>query len=237
MKKNELTNQYYYGTDQFLVAVDCMIFGFDLRDEKLKVLLFKRLVEPFYGEWSLIGSFVRSDEGLDDAAKRVLLELTGLKTVFLEQYKSYGQIDRDPGARVISTTFWSLIKIEELDLGLIESHGAKWFTFDEVPHLVLDHKKMLKDVKTLLTKKVRYQPLVFELLPEKFTMPQLFKLYQEIYQRSLDDRNFRKKIISTRLLLRLEEKDKGSSRKGAYLYQLNRERYDELIEDGFDFDL
>ena len=105
LKGSQLTNHYYYGTDQMLVAVDCIIFGFDLKEERLKVLLFRRLVEPFKGSWSLIGSFVRGNEHLDDAARRVLLELTGLDEVFMEQFRCYGKVDRDPGSRVLSVTF------------------------------------------------------------------------------------------------------------------------------------
>ena len=236
MADHGLTNKYYYGSDKLLVAVDCIIFGFDVKAEQLKLLLFNREVEPFKGMWSLIGSFVQKEEHLDDAAKRVLYELTGLNEVFLEQHKTYGQKNRDPGDRVISVSFWSLIKIEDPDGSLIKDHQARWFPVQELPELVIDHNKMVEDALEKIRRNARYRPVGFELLPKKFTLPQLLKLYQEIYQMPIDDRNFRKKILSTSLLKKLDTKDKSSSKKGAFHYMFDQEKYDELMKKGFDIE-
>ena len=188
---HSLTNIYYYGSDKILVAVDCIIFGFDIIEEKLKILLFKRLVEPFAGQWSLVGSFVRKDEDISVAASRILFELTGLGEVFMEQLKSYGKPDRDPGSRVISITYYSLIQINDK---LNNLHDAKWFDIKDMPELVLDHDKMVQDAQEQLKQNAIRRPIGFNLLPEYFTLPQLLKVYKEIYQKPLDDRNFRKKF-------------------------------------------
>lgn len=236
MIEHGLTNKYYYGTDRLLVAVDCIIFGFDVKAQQLKLLLFTREVEPFKGMWSLIGSFVKKEEDLNAAAQRVLYELTGLKEVFLEQHKTYGRFDRDPGDRVISVSYWSLIKVEDPDRDLIKDHNARWFPIQELPELVIDHNQMVEDALERIRRNARYRPIGFELLPEKFTLPQLLKLYQEIYQTPIDDRNFRKKILATGLLKKLNTKDKSTSKKGAFHYTFDQEKYQELLEKGFDIE-
>ena len=232
---DQMEMEYYIDDEKLLVAVDCIIFGFD--KDKLKLLAFKRRIDPFHGQWSLLGTFVRKNENIDDAAYRVLNDLTGRTDTFLEQLHTFGDINRDPGNRVISVTYWSLVKIEDYDK---ENNGNKeiaWFPINELPHLVLDHQDMVSKALDKLRRNSRYRPLGFELLPEKFTLPQLLKLYQEIYQQDLDDRNFRKKILSMNLLEKLPEKDKSTSKKGAFLYQFDKEKYQELVEKGFNFEL
>ena len=236
-KTFQLSNKYYYGSDPILVAVDSIIFGFDSFEEKLKILLFKRLVEPFSGQWSLIGSFVRPHESADASAYRVLKELTGLSNVFLEQFKAYTDTERDPGARVMSIAYFSLIQLEDHNHELVNLHGTKWFDIDSIPDLVLDHNQMVKDALTQLRTIARRKPIGFELLPNHFTIPQLIKLYQEIYQKPLDDRNFRKKIHSLGLLKKLDKKDKSTSKKGAFLYKFDQAKYMELLDKGFNFEL
>ncbi len=236
MAKHRLTNKYYYGTDRMLVAVDCIIFGFDVKAEQIKILLFPREIEPFQGSWSLIGSFVQKKEDIDKAAARILRELTGLDQVFLEQHKVYGHTNRDPGDRVISISYWSFIKIEGPDRSLIKDHNAEWFPVRNIPKLVIDHNQMVEDALSLMRKNARYLPIGFELLPEKFTLPQLLKLYQEIYQKPIDDRNFRKKILATGLLKKLDSKDKTSSKKGAFQYSFDQTKYEELLQKGFDIE-
>lgn len=226
-------NNFYGEANPVLVAVDCIIFGFDLHEEKLKILLFKRGVEPFKHHWSLVGSFVRPDENTDAAAKRVLQESTGLKRPFLEQLKAYGKVERDPGARVISIAYWSLIKILDSDKELLDQHHAAWISVDEKPDLVLDHDQMLDDALLHLKDNSSHRPIGFELLPEKFTLPKLLKLYSEIYREEIDDRNFRKKILATGLLDKLDSKDKSESKKGAFYYQFNQRKYKELMDKGF----
>jgi len=236
-KVYQLSNKYYYGDDPLLVAVDNIIFGFDSEQEKLKILLFKRLVEPFSGQWSLIGSFIRPNESADASAHRILKELTGLSNVFLEQLKCYTETKRDPGARVVSIVYFSLIPLEDHDKELINLYGAKWFDIDSIPELVLDHNQMVKDALVNLRTIARRKPIGFELLPKQFTLPQLIKLYNEIYQQTLDDRNFRKKIHSLGLLKKLDKKDKSTSKKGAYLYRFDHDKYMELQDKGFNFEI
>ncbi len=226
---------YYVQQDKMYVATDCIIFGFD--DGKLKLLIFKRRVEPLMGEWSLIGSFVKIDEDADEAAKRVLAEITGLENVFMEELKTYGKADRDPGFRCISIGQYALIRIEDYDKELLEEHGAHWYELDEIPNLVLDHNQMVQDALGRLRRKARYQPIGFELLPEKFTIPQLQQLYEAIYQNELDARNFRKKVLSYNVLMKLEEKDKSSSRRGAFLYKFDDINYQKLLKSGYNFEI
>lgn len=232
MKKNT-SPLYYVDADPLLLAVDCIIFGFD-RDS-LKLLLFQRKVAPFQDEWSLIGSFVKKEESVLAAAERVLKIHTGLTNVFMEELGSYGAVERDPGARVISIAHYALMRLAEEDKAIDQAYKAQWFDFDQLPDLILDHDQMVQDALEKLRRKTRYRPIGFELLPEKFTIPQLRLLYEVIYQRPLDRRNFRKKILSMKILEKLEEKDKTNSRKGAFLYRFNPEKYQEMVERGVDF--
>ena len=226
---------FYAPQDKMYVATDCIIFGFE--DGKLKLLIFKRRVEPLMGEWSLIGSFVKLHEDVEEAAQRVLEEITGLKNIFMEQLKSYGAANRDPGYRCVSIGQYALIRINDYDKELVEKHGAHWYDIDDLPDLVLDHNQMVLDALEKLKQKARYQPLGFELLPEKFTIPQLQQLYEAIYQKELDARNFRKKALSNNVLIKLEEKDKTSSRRGAFLYKFDDKTYQRLIQSGYNFEI
>ncbi|WP_109300174.1 NUDIX domain-containing protein [Aquimarina sp. AU474] len=226
-------NKWYRGRERLFVAVDCVIFGFD--QGVLKLLVFKRAVEPLKGEWSLIGSFIQEEENANEAAKRVLKEITGLDDIFMEELKTYSKVDRDPGARCVSISQYALIKIEEYDKELVEQHGAFWFAVDSLPSLVLDHNQMVVDALEHLRHKVQFYPIGFELLPHRFTIPQLQSLYEEIFQKKLDTRNFRKKFFSLDLLNKTTEKDKSSSKKGAYLYQFDLKKYNTLQQSGFNF--
>ncbi len=223
----------YKNQERILVAADCIVFGFS--KGVLKLLVFKRRIDPLAGKWSLIGSFVDERECVTDTARRVLLQFTGLEDIFLEELKTYSDVDRDSGARCISIAQYALIRIDDYDKGQVEKLGAKWFSFDELPKLVLDHNMMVLDALKELRLKARHQPLGFELLPKKFTIPQLQSLYEAIYQRKLDDRNFRKKLLSFNLLIKLEEKDRTTSKKGAFLYQFDYDKYKGLSASGFDF--
>ncbi|MDT0678363.1 NUDIX hydrolase [Autumnicola musiva] len=231
----EIISDLYHVKDKLYAAADCIIFGFE--GGRIKLLLFRRRVEPLKGEWSLIGSFVRLDEDVSEAAKRVLKEITGLENVFMEQLKAYGKADRDPGFRCLSIAQYALIRINEYDEELVEKHGAHWFNIDEIPDLVLDHNQMVADALKRLKQKARYQPIGFELLPEKFTIPQLQQLYEAIYQRDLDSRNFRKKLLSLNVLIKLDEKDKSSSKRGAFLYKFDDKNYQKLLESGYNFEI
>ena len=234
MTKEE-AKTYYPGAEKLLLAVDCVIFGFD--KEQLKLLLFKRKIEPFKNKWSLIGSFVKRKEDVNTAANRVLKEYTGLQNVFLEELGCYGTTKRDPGDRVVSIAHFALIRLETQELELAESHEAHWFDVDKIPSLILDHNDMVKHALEKLRRKARYQPIGFELLPEKFTIPQLKIFYDAIYQKELDRRNFRKRILAMDILKKLDEKDKTTSKKGAYLYQFDKKQYEKLVAKGFNFEL
>lgn len=225
----------YRQKDKMYVATDCIIFGFD--SGSLKLLLFRRRVSPLAGEWSLIGSFVKLDEDVSKAAERVLEEITGLKNVFMEELKVYGAADRDPGFRCVSVGQYALIRLNDYDRELVKEHGAEWFDVNELPELVLDHAQMVRDALTKLKQKARLHPLGFELLPEKFTIPQLQSVYEAIFQKELDARNFRKKVLSHNVIVKLEEKDKTTSKRGAYLYKFDNTRYKKLTEKGNDFDV
>ncbi len=227
----------YSKKPKHFVAVDCIIFGYDISEKELKLLLIKRSFEPAKGKWSLSGGFVEEGESLNDAACRVLCSLTGLTDLYMEQLYTYGDLDRDPGARVISTAYYALIGIHEIDKEKQESNGAHWRSITRIPELIFDHNKMVTAALEELLHKVKSQPVGFELLPEKFTLVQLQELYEAVYQRKIDKRNFRKKILSMNLLEKHDEKEKETSKKGAYYYSFNREKYNDFARSGFFFNL
>ena len=220
-----------------LVAVDCIIFGYDIIEKEIKLLLIKRSFEPAKGKWSLAGGFVKDNESLEEAACRILCALTGLRNLHLEQSYAYGSINRDPGARVISVAYSALIKIQDISRELKEQLGAHWQSLSRLPNLIFDHPEMVKRSLKELQMQVKVRPVGFALLPEKFTLVQLQDLYEAIYQRSIDKRNFRKKILSMNILEKLDEKEKETSKKGAFYYKFHRERYKTFKKQGFFFDL
>lgn len=220
----------YQQYDRLLVAIDCIIFGFD--GNRLKALLIKRGFEPELGKWSLMGGFVNKAEGVDDAARRILYELTGLDRIYMEQLHCFGDTDRDPGSRVLSIAYYALIRLEDYSEELMSTHNAKWFDLKKIPPVIFDHKKMIRMAKDRLRQKVMNHPIGFELLPQKFTLPQLQSLYEAIYESPLDKRNFSKKILSLQILNKLNEKEKESSRKGAFYYVFDEQKYMELDKSG-----
>lgn len=218
-----------------LVAVDCIIFGFG--EGELKLLAVKRQMDPARGEWSLMGGFLGERESLDEAAARILHQLTGLTDVYLDQLYAHSDPERDPGARVVSVSYYALIKISEQNQELAKEHDAVWFRLSELPLLIFDHNQMVDMALQLLRKQAKTKPVGFELLPEKFTLPQLQALYEAIYQKEIDRRNFRKSILSMDMLEKLDEKDKKGSRKGAWLYRFNLGKYESLRNRGFFFNI
>jgi ADP-ribose pyrophosphatase YjhB (NUDIX family) len=227
---------YSHGT-KHLVAVDCIIFGYDILEKEIKLLLFKRIVEPAKGRWSLEGGFVDENESLDDAATRILRKLTGLESVYMKQSYVYGDTNRDPGARVISVAYFALIAIRDISKELAEQNGVHWRSISRLPDLIFDHPLMVKRALTDLQNQIKIKPVGFELLPEKFTLVQLQALYEAIYQRNVDKRNFRKKILSMGILEKLDEKEKVTSKKGAYYFKFNKDSYEKLKQNGFYFNL
>ena len=225
-----MADQYYLNKSTFLVAADCIVFGF--KDKELHILLTRRPVEPMAGEWSLMGGFVSENESLESAAKKVLYDYTQQDGIYMEQVNAYGDIDRDTGGRVISVAFYALVRLEEFDTSLAKKFDAKWINIKELPHLIFDHNRMVEDALTLLRFKVSMQPIIFNFFDEKFTLPALQDLYEAIYQRPIDKRNFRKKIASMDILDKLDIKDTLSSKRGAFYYVFNEKRYQEFLESG-----
>lgn len=226
---------FYVNVPRHLVAVDCIIFGFE--DGKLKLLIIKRKVDPMEGAWSLVGGFVQEGESTNNAATRVLRQTTGIQDIYMDQLQCYGDADRDSGARVIAVAYYALIRISEHDRILANAHGAHWLSLHQIPELIFDHSQMLSDALARLRDQAHFHPIGFELLPEKFSLPQLRNLYEEIYQRPLDKRNFRKKILAMDILEKLDEKDKSTSKKGANLYRFDRKKYAALTEHGLVFEI
>ena len=215
MDKAKIT---YQANPRHYVAVDSIVFGFD--GEDLKILLIKRKIEPLKGEWSLMGGFVQEKQSIDQAAEIVLKNLTGLDNVYLEQLSAFGEEQRDPIDRVISVAYYALIKLNEYDRQIVHNNGGEWFSISNYPKLILDHEEMVQTAIGKLRRKCRTQPIGFELLPEKFTIPQLQSLYEAIWMQKLDKRNFRKKFLSMNLLDKLEEKDKENSKKALFIINL-----------------
>lgn len=221
----------YSTADKVLLAVDCIIFGFD--HEGLKILLIKRDFEPEKGKWSLIGGFLKKEEVLDTAAIRILESYTGLQDIYMEQLHAYSDIDRDPVERTISVAYYALINIENHNAEMIQSYDPQWFNVADAPKLIFDHDSMVRHAIRRLRYRTSIKPVGFELLPEKFTMRQLLELYESILDKELDKRNFISKINSLDILIKLDEKDMQSSRKGSYLYTFDKEKYDAKLLNDF----
>jgi ADP-ribose pyrophosphatase YjhB (NUDIX family) len=215
--------KYYPGQKHYLVAVDCIIFGFD--GEHLKLLLIKRGFEPKKDEWSVMGGFVQASESLDQAAARILHQLTGLSNVYLEQLQTLGDPDRDPIERTFSVVYFALIDIDKYEKQISSDYNASWVSFNNSPNLIFDHTYMVTLARKSLRYKASLHPILFELLPEKFTMRQLQNLYEDVYDTSFDKRNFSRKVLSTGLLIKQREKDKLSSKRGSFYFKLNKKEY------------
>jgi ADP-ribose pyrophosphatase YjhB (NUDIX family) len=221
----------YFSDEKFFLAVDCIIFGFD--NEDLKVLLIQRDFEPEKGKWSLMGGFLKKDETLDDAAYRILLKLTGVRDIYMEQLYTFSDVNRDPLERTISTSYYAIVNIEKHNINLVQNYNAKWFSLSNAPKLIFDHSKMLNKAIMRLRRRTSINPIGFDLLPKKFTMRQLQKLYEAILDKELDKRNFINKIRSMDILIKLNEKDMTSSTKGSYLYMFDQKNYEEKQENNF----
>jgi 8-oxo-dGTP diphosphatase len=218
----------YQKQSRLLAAVDCIIFGFD--GQSLKLLLIQRGFEPEKGHWSLMGGFIQADEGFEDAASRVLKQLTGLEGVYLEQLHAFGHPGRDPIERTISVAYFALIDIHQYEKQLSDEYHAEWFPINDIPRLIFDHQSMVDMAKDKIRYKAALHPILFELLPEKFTIPQLQSLYEGVYTTGIDKRNFSRKVLSTGLLVKQKDKDKENSKKGAFYYKLNKQSYEDNFQ-------
>jgi 8-oxo-dGTP diphosphatase len=218
----------YSGQTRVLVAVDCIIFGFD--GEEFKLLLIQRGFAPERQKWSLMGGFVQQQESLENAASRILKELTGLEDIYMEQLKTFSEPQRDPVERTIAVAYFSLIDINKYSKQITSNYDAKWFSLGKYPKLIFDHQQMVDTAINRLRYKAALHPILFELLPEKFTIPNLMALYEGLYNATFDKRNFSRKLLSTKLLIKQADKDKESSKKGAFYYTLDKSKY----QDHFD---
>lgn len=229
-------NTYCYEYPRPALTVDCVVFGVDEGD--LKVLLIQRNLEPFKGAWALPGGFVYLNETIDEAARRELSEETGLTKVFLEQLYTFGALDRDPRERIISVAYYALVKLSDHKVqAATDASNAGWFSVDDTPTLAFDHEKILELALERLRGKVRYQPIGFELLPKKFTLTQLQRLYEIILEEEIDKRNFRKKILSMEILEETDEIEQDVSHRAARLYRFNEKAYRRFTKAGFNFQL
>jgi 8-oxo-dGTP diphosphatase len=234
---HQIPMPYTYDYPHPAVTVDCVIFGVD-QPTVLQVLLIQRKIPPFAGAWALPGGFVGLDESLDEAARRELAEETGLKDVFLEQLYTFGTVDRDPRERVITVAYYALVNLTEHPVQAdTDASDAGWFPLDRLPPLAFDHELILERAIARLKGKIRYEPIGFELLPRRFTLTELQKLYETILGQPLDKRNFRKKILAMGLLRSLEIFRTGVANRAARLYEFDLETYQRLKQDGFSFEL
>jgi 8-oxo-dGTP diphosphatase len=213
----------YSRQTRMLVATDCIIFGFDGHD--LKLLLIKRGFEPEKGKWSLMGGFVQADETPEAAAARTLEKLTGLDGVYMEQLGAFGNPKRDPVERTLSIAFYALVDINKYEQQITDEFKAEWFPLSSIPRLIFDHKSMVAEALERLRYKAAIHPVLFELLPARFTIPQLQILFEAVYDTGFDKRNFSRKVLSTGLLVKQKEKERASSKRGAFYYKLDKRKY------------
>jgi 8-oxo-dGTP diphosphatase len=228
--------KHCYKFPRAALTVDCVVFGFD--EGELKILLIQRGAEPFQGRWALPGGFVRLGETLDEAAQRELKEEAGLKDVFLEQLYTFGALDRDPRERVVSVAYYALVSsAEHRTRASTDAVDAQWFPISKIPKLAFDHSEILATALRRLKSKVRYEPIGFELLPPKFTLSQLQHLYEAVLEVELDKRNFRKKVLSYKLLIPLKEQQRTGRHRPAQLFSFDTGKYAKLKKKGFNFEL
>ena len=218
------------------LTVDIVVFALD--DEGLQVMLIQRDLKPFEGQWALPGGFVRVAENLEEAARRELEEETGLKNIYLEQLYTFGAIGRDPRERVVTVAYYALVNLEGHHIhASTDARNAAWFALDDLPQLAFDHEFILAAAHERLRSKVRYQPIGFELLPDKFTLRQMQHLYEVILDRDLDKRNFRKKVLGMEIVKETNEIEKDVAHRAARLYRFDKRKYDKLTKQGFNFEI
>ena len=223
-------NKYCYKYPHPAVTTDCVIFGFD--GSELQVLLIERGIEPFKGKWAFPGGFLNMDETAGEGALRELKEETGLENAYIEQFNTYSDPGRDPRERVITIAHYALVRIQEVKGG-DDAAKAQWFPIDEVPQLAFDHDKILRDAMRKLRERIHFEPIGFELLPEKFTMRDLQVLYESILGVKFDRRNFAKKMMHYELLNQLDETVRPTAKRDALLYSFNKENYELFKKKGF----
>lgn len=229
---------YTYEYARPALTVDCVVFGYEAKASSLKVLLIRRKLPPFEGTWALPGGFVQVDESVEAAAMRELAEETGVEGVFLEQLYTFGAVKRDPRERVVSVAYYALVSLQRHKLqAATDASDAQWFSLSELPQLGFDHTDVIELAINRLRSKIRYEPVGFELLPEAFTLSQLQRLYEQILEKEIDKRNFRKKLLKMDLLLDTDQKESGVSHRAAKLYEFDARKYETLKQRGAFFEL
>ena len=227
---------YTYEYPHPAVTVDAVVFGYD--DADLKVLLIQRDLGPYKGKWALPGGFVGINESLEAAARRELEEETGLTQLYLEQLYTFGEPRRDPRERVISVAYYALVKLADHAVrAASDARNVAWFPVADLPQLAFDHEEVLDVALRRLKGKIRYEPIGFELLAEKFPLSELQRLYETILEQPLDKRNFRKKILSMGLLADTDEIQQDVAHRAARLYRFDEQAYRRLKRAGFNFEL
>ena len=218
------------------ISIDCVIFGYE--KSTLEVLLVKRAIEPGKGMWALPGGFIKKEEQIDDAAKRVLEKTTGVVDTYLEEIGVFDDLYRFPEWRVFTIAHIALISPEHYQLTAgSDTSEVQWFQLSQLPKLPFDHESIINVALKKLQKRVRFQPIGFEIFPKKFTLPQLQRLYEVILDKKLDKRNFRKKILSNHFIKKLNQKETNGSRRPAFFYRFDDKKYNALKEKGFMFEL
>ena len=223
-------NMYCYKYPHPAVTMDCVIFGFD--GERLQVLLVERGIEPYKGKWAFPGGFLKMDETAEEGALRELREETGLERAYIQQFHTFSDPHRDPRERVITIAYYALVKIQEVHGG-DDAASARWFPLSEIPSLAFDHDYILRMATQRLREEIHFQPVGFELLPEKFTLKELQALYEAILGISFDRRNFAKKMLHLEILTELDETVWPTPKREAKLYRFNPDKYEELKQKGF----
>jgi 8-oxo-dGTP diphosphatase len=227
---------YTYDYQRPGLTVDCVVFGLD--EEDLKIILIQRARAPYKGKWALPGGFVQIDETLEEAAERELREETGIQNVFLEQLYTFGDVKRDPRDRIVSVAYYALVNLRDHEIrAATDARNAAWFSIDDIPSLPFDHNRIVEIALKRLRGKVRYEPIGFELLPEKFTLTQLQRMYEKILEQAIDKRNFRKKILGMGLLEETDEVQMDVAHRAARLYRFDEKKYLQLKEKGFNFEV
>jgi 8-oxo-dGTP diphosphatase len=228
---------YNYEYPRPALTVDCIVFGLNAQQE-LKVMLIQRNIPPFQGQWAIPGGFVRIDETLEEAALRELQEETGIHHIFLEQLYTFGDLGRDPRDRTVTVAYFALINLVEQKIqASTDARAAEWFAISNIPQLAFDHNQILQVAIARLRSKIRYEPIGFELLPQNFSLSQLQRLYETVLDRPLDKRNFRKKILGMDLLIDTGKVEHNVAHRAAKLYQFDENKYLQLKQKGFNFEI
>ncbi|RED24720.1 NUDIX domain-containing protein [Flavobacterium cutihirudinis] len=217
------------------ITIDCAIFGFN--KASLEVLLVQHAEGESIGKWGLLGGYLKKEESADEAAQRIVYELTTLDNIYLEQLKAFTDPKRVSDRRVVTIGYYTLVNREDYNIKASQTViEAKWYKIKDLPKLIFDHNEIFDFSLKQLQNRVRQAPIGFNLLPEKFTLLQLMHLYEEILGIELDKSNFRRKILHMKLLVALDEKQQDVSHRAAKLYKFDPEIYKKLTEKGFNFE-